>query len=224
MKEDGISIDIDNGSKFILFKTIKQAIELGFRGNIRVFLSPSHHGYRIKLPGGMSKYNNIQLRALLNDDPFRMRFSIKREALGNSNLDIAFDWKEGSGFTEEITNAIPFGEIDNITTIEELGNLADNTNIPVKPCFMTIFETTEQFYEDTLKTVLEDIKSKDPSFRFSKRMSISRNSHADYNIVIYSPDKDTAHKRGMWFKHKGLIPEVSDFSGYWVKEMKIKRV
>lgn len=54
------------------------------------------------------------------------------------------------------------------------------------------YATVIELNEKNLK-VCEDIAKKDNSFKFIKSSG---------KIIIYSDSKDTAIKRGMWFKYK----------------------
>lgn len=59
---------------------------------------------------------------------------------------------------------------------------------------------------DEIKRVCEDIRSKDSSFDF--KIVKSKSLRYDYTLIVYSPDKDTAHRRGVW-----LINRVAALRG-----------
>jgi len=68
-----------------------------------------------------------------------------------------------------------------------------------------------------IRTIMEDIKFRDPTFKYGiyhpEEPPLSEKY--TYILVIESPDKDTAHRRGYW-----CISKIKELQGslYWVKK------
>ena len=208
------TVDIDSSSVRRLILTIKKALALGLKV-IRAEVSPSGFGFHLWLEReGIGEIDAIIYRALLDDDPYRLRYSLKRFALGGSP-DICFDWKAGKRSRkirldlEEIKRT-SLRNIDRIVKKYEkrLKGL-------VKKSYLTIFEI-EDGREEEIKKILNDIREKDGSFRFKIYPNLYKEGKTKKIAVIFSKDLDTAHKRGTWFMHKVGI------KSYWVKEIERK--
>lgn len=64
-------------------------------------------------------------------------------------------------------------------------------------------------YETTLLKLMA-IAEKDDTFRYN--IVDSYIDEFDYIVIVYSNDRDTAHKRGLWLVDKAHIGER-----YWIK-------
>lgn len=68
---------------------------------------------------------------------------------------------------------------------------------------------------DRLEEICNNIRAKDNTFRFSLR----RSNLPQYRwiLIVWSSDRDQAHKRGMWLIHKTGVDGLL----YWVHEKDI---
>lgn len=215
-----ITIDIDSAKKETLLLTLWKAINLDLDVE-RVLISPSGMGYHIVLRSkdAKSPIEALMIRALLDDDPYRLRYSLKKLALG-VKPDILFDEKRYTNGTIKKAREIEIDldKLKKLKTPEEVISVAGKLKLPhVKSVWITVFEIPDERKEEILQ-VLSDIRERDPSFRFKIKPNLYQHGKTESIALIYSPDKDTAHKRGMWLKSK------LNLEGYWVKEIKRKEV
>jgi len=206
------TIDIDSNNISRLLKTIWKAVRMGVKIE-KIAISPSGKGFHVVVssPNIKTDMDNIVVRALLDDDPYRIRYSLKRMAFGGK-VDILFEAKEG-GCEREIDLGINFNELEKMN-LEEVMELAEKMKekIPVGSYYALIFEIPDEKFDD-IKETLEDIAARDPSFKFSIRRNLYKKGKTEYIGVVICPDKDTAHKRGVWLIHNVGI------KGYWIKQI-----
>ncbi len=97
---DYITVDIDDLNFYRLFYAYLNAKEI-LKDNIKeikTFWSPSGRGFHLKifLNKPIPLIDNIIFRAVLLDDPHRIRYSLKKYFMGvYSGVDICFDYKNG---------------------------------------------------------------------------------------------------------------------------------
>jgi len=95
-----ITVDIDNLDFYKLFYAYLNAKEI-LKDNIKeikTYWSPSGRGFHLKifLKKSIKLIDNILIRSCLNDDPFRLRYSLKKYFMGAySGVDISFNYKNG---------------------------------------------------------------------------------------------------------------------------------
>jgi hypothetical protein len=211
-----ISIDIDSTSAVAVYKTIWKGLRLGLHLDV-VEVSPSGSGFHVIFKDDVSPISNIIYRALLEDDPYRLRHSIIRMFM-NSQVDICF-WAKAEGVSKVVypssENFINLEEIEKAETVEEVVKLAEASKLnelKVKS-YATVIPFNGSELKDKIDKVINDIMDKDKSFR--ARIYPSYLPNFDFVLVAFSPDKDTAEKRGMWLVKKAF-PEGHY---YWIKEM-----
>jgi len=88
-----ISIDVDEYTE--VPKVLYKAVNLFGKENVKVYVTSSGIGFRICINGKFSPLENIFYRALLGDDPYRLRYALRRYLATGSPfvLDIAFEYK-----------------------------------------------------------------------------------------------------------------------------------
>ena len=219
-KAASASIDIDSGSVKRLLLSLKKLLDLGLKIE-RVEISPSKTGFHIIVSHpDLTLLDVIAIKALADSDPYALRFAIKRLAL-DSIVDICFERKGMSKERESIPIDIDLNELKqiDIKDIKSLNKLVEKYEKELKPMmkktFMTIFEIPDE-REDEIKEILGDIADKDKSFRYKVYPNLYKDGKTKKIAVVFSKDEDTAHKRGMWFKHKVGI------DSYWVKTLERK--
>lgn len=219
-----IGIDIDTRSYSRLLKIIRKIHDMGY--DYRVFISPSGLGFHIKVNADLGFWDNILLRAFLDDDAYRILFSLKRayidKKLGNANdsYDIIFNIKNKK-YEKEITQFIPRELPDDE---ELLKGIADEVEKKVKmqyglvKCFVTCIPVSDEVVEH-VRSVLDDIANADASFRYKVYPSFYKEH--DWIVAVFSDNVDTANKRGLLLC-KRYFKEYK--FRFWVKELKQKVV
>lgn len=101
MKINYITVDIDGLNFHKLFYAYLNAKEvLGDNiKEIKILWSPSGRGFHLKifLNNQIDLIDNIIIRAVLNDDPYRLRYSLKKYFMKvYSAVDVSFDYKNKS--------------------------------------------------------------------------------------------------------------------------------
>lgn len=215
-----ISIDLDSNNVTALLRSVKKALALGV-DVYRVEISSSGKGFHIV--GKIESDNEneaLAIRALCGDDARRIRYSLCRNYLGGA-LDICFDWKQGR---RSRLLALPMGAIKKtgILKIKEGSKLVEQVQAIVAPAlkksFMTIFELNDDKIDEA-NIILPGIAEKDDSFRYKIASNTLPKGHTKFVGIIFSPDKNIAHKRGCWLKDKsGIVYKKL----YWVKESSVK--
>jgi len=213
-----ITVDLDTSSKAQLLLSLWKALRMGLKIK-EVRISPSGYGFHIILDGeGKTPLEALKIRALLDDDPYRLRYSLKRLFLG-SKPDILFD--EKIVYPERIAKKarrihVDLKKLKNLKTPEEVINMSRQIDIPhVKSIWVTIFEIPDEKLEE-IQGILSDIRERDPSFRFKIKPNLYKGGKTSRIGVVYSIDKDTAHRRGVWLVNKLKL------DGYWVKKIDVK--
>ena len=209
------SIDIDSINIKRLLKTLKKALDLGLKV-LGVRISPSRRGFHVLLKKDeLGVEELIKYRALLDDDPYRLRYSLKRWALGGE-VDVCFERKAGK---DAIPIQIDLDELKEIDVLEvdklvekykkKFGNL-------LRKSFLTIFEIQDKNLEH-VKEVLGDIAERDSSFRYKIYPNLYKKRKTKFIGVVFNKDLNEAHRRGTW-----LTKNVSGINSYWIKELERK--
>lgn len=229
-----IGIDLDTGETYSLLKTYFRAKSMFPNKVIKVLYSPSGRGFHLRINSTEKNVlTHLYKRAMLGDDPYRILFSLKRYGMGGKNAyNIMFRYKNSGmekpldidgilrGYGAEVGEIMEGIKNKEPEVDEEVRKLAEqiDESESIRPIrtWITCFALSREQGEVAKKTC-GDIAEKDSSFRWRLHKSFYPNH--DCVLVIYSPDKDTAHKRGTWFNKK-----VPSFKGvlYWVKEIKGK--
>jgi len=130
MKLNRITVDLDISDKYTaIFKLVKAliyAVNKYGRDRVKVYVTPSGRGFRIKIfDVEVDPFTNLLERAVMDDDPYRILYSLKRYAAsGNPDeLDVEFFWKKYLGQNyEAYVKEVPISEI---LTEEEFKKLSE---------------------------------------------------------------------------------------------------
>lgn len=108
---DRITIDIDYYKS--VPRTLLKAIDIFGYNNVKLYLSSSGTGFRLEIKGKFSPLENLYYRAILEDDPYRLRYSIVRYfSTDNPDLlDISFYYKVSFGRYSNTIREIPIREL-----------------------------------------------------------------------------------------------------------------
>jgi hypothetical protein len=210
------SVDLDTTSVRRLLLVLKSALNMNLEIK-KIEISPSRRGFHIILDGGKDEFDILCKRALLWDEAIRLRYSLKRLALG-SKVDICF-FRKGGKNSIDVTNHFNLNEIKNDEIDEKIVKKYEEKIKPLmKDCWITCIGLKEELKE-TISEICSDIKARDKSFDF--KIYESYFPKYDYLLVIFSKNRDQAYQRGEWFK-RILKAELGIDILYWVKEKKEK--
>jgi len=222
-----ISVDIDDTSERRLLMSWLMAKKFFSDSKVEVRYSPSHTGFHLIVHKEVSLLDNLLWRSMLNDDPNRIRFSLKRLFMDPDEkyIDLLFDYHKGG--KAEVLNLERFlrpfqpkirkilknwdkGGIDKM--VNEIANKIEGT-LPTKKVFITsiAFNTIE--LRDKIRKICEDIhegtesRPGDTSFRWKiyqnylegAKLGDSTQPQPEFMLSIFSPTKDQAFQRGEWF-------------------------
>lgn len=147
---------------------------------------------------------------ILCHNSVRLRYSLKRNALGGKE-DVIFDWKEGGGYSKDITHLFNLKKIHkmNLNEVIEMSKklqpLIEKAGL--KDQFACWWELPEKQLE-LAKQVFQDIRQVDKSFNWTIYGNFMTNKRTKFIAAVYASNEDQAHKRGTWLKYK--IPKKYD--------------
>jgi hypothetical protein len=230
-----IWIDIDSFNAKQLVRILIKAMKLPEYEDFALRVSSSGFGFLLKIyfKEDIDYFKHFIYRAILEDDPYRLRLALMKYYLGERKwLDLAFQEKD-EGKAKEITHLIKkyeneIKEIVNLINKNEKINIIDEKVEEVskklekelKIFKKELFSTNIGFnkkLKEKIEKVCMDTFEKDPTFRY--RIFQSYFPKYDYVLTFYSNNRDQAHKRGIWFCKKIFKDEKLQ---YWVKEIKSK--
>jgi hypothetical protein len=126
-----VTIDIDH-VRALPMPLLKAVVKFGY-DNVKLYKTPSGTGFRIVIFGEFTPLENILIRSILEDDPYRIRFALHRYLISGQVdvLDVAFWYKYNKnvgydGFIQEL----PLKEIVTEKAIENYlnGNISEAYN------------------------------------------------------------------------------------------------
>lgn len=221
-----IGVDLDTTDIYDFLLAYFKARIMFPKDVIETEVSSSGRGFHIIIHRDNTILENIFYRALLNDDGRRLVLSL-RKFYANNNMgyfDLIFSNKGGKEVRKFDMKRIlePYKDDvkyikDNWGTTEALKKIEELSN-KVKIPLMDMWTTAIKFKGSELKNriiqICNDITIQDNSFKYT----VTYDYFSDgYQLVIFSPDKDTAHKRGLLFVKKYL--EDVEGLGYWVRRI-----
>jgi hypothetical protein len=191
--------------------------------NVKAYVSPSGFGVKLKINVECrDAAENLKERALLWDDPYRLRYSLKRWALGGGDtVDICFDEKDGRKMGEEITDKLRsiLSRLGDDPSIDELDTAAeglrDMINEKLKKRVYGCILFNEDHVKERMEKICGDIAAKDPTFKWYIHLSL----HPEWRwkLVVEAEDRDKAWRRLTWLKNKTELRSVKTMM--WVKEV-----
>lgn len=224
-----IGVDIDNNNIYELLFRYFQARDMFPDSHIDVEVSSSGKGFHIIIYKENTILENIFYRALLNDDDRRLILSLRKLYMNNNMpyFDLIFNKKGGketikinlekilSDYKEDVDYIKErWGTNEALDRIRELSKKIEKY-IPVKSVWTTCIKFEGEELKEKIEKVCEDIYLKDESFKY--RIFPDYQTKSGYQLVIFSPNMDIAHKRGLLFVKK-YFKEVEGL-GYWVRKV-----
>ena len=210
-----ITIDLDSYRS--VPRALVKAIELFDIKNIRLYKTSSGTGFRIEIIGEFTPLENIYYRCVLDDDPYRLRFSIRRY-LGTGNidlLDIAFYYKEQIGGYGNFITEIDLRDIID----DEILYAIKNSTVPYENLYAVLEERLLKFvgkiklWSIVIPAKKEYIEKISDNFR---KYKILKDPYYEDRVIFYKVSNiDLVEK----FKELG-IPVIT----YNVKEIAQKEV
>lgn len=223
-KVEHLGIDIDRASKYDLMLTYFKCKKAFPESPITMEISASGKGFHVIVQKEMTVLENIMWRARFGDDQRRLMFSLAKFAHDPEIpfFDLIFSKKYGKNVTQiEIEELLePHKEtvqkiMDSWGTDEALAllkELSDNVEIKVERYWTTSIKIPEKS-KDALVKKMNEIAMVDETWKW--RVFPNFLGHG-YILIVYSPDMDHAHRRGVW-----LINKVDELKGYkyWVRRI-----
>lgn len=224
-----IGIDLDTSSIFEMLR-IYFLLKAKFGNKVHVFLSPSGKGFHIKIDESVSVIEDIFIRALYNDDPYRLRYSLKRFYVSRDPnvLDILFDVKTGkerkkldmdkilAQYKEEVDEILKLIKQECYEEVDSMINeLSKKVNIPISELYVGCIAFKSNDVMNEIKKICSDIAMKDEMFKFSIMKSFLPDW--DWILLIYADNKDDAWKKITWFVNKTILKNIDKV--FWVKRL-----
>jgi len=228
MSQTCLSVDID-GLRFRHLFLAYYKLKRDFPdAEIRVCFSPSGKGFHLKatIPKKLSPLEVLKIKAILGDDPYRIRYELKKMYAGCKIVEICFTQK--NDMVEKEFSDFPYEELEALTknpnpkeVLEKIENIAERYYKKYcrnkVMCWLCVLPFDNKFYEDTLviekiREICFDIKEKDENFKFKIYKNVYPKIKESHLLVLFCSSKDEAHKKGMWF-----INKTPFFKRYWVK-------
>jgi len=214
-----VSVDLDRASPALLLRAYLSAKRIIPNVPIEVFASPSGVGFHIKIHKSVTIEENLKLRALLWDEPYRLYYALKKWALNpqEAYIDLVFndknDGKEKRIDMEAILN--PYRkEVQKIEELVQNGE-TDKGEELVQRIAKAIEPELDKhkrkqfvgciaFKTDELREQLEEIcmkiMEKDNSFRY--KCYPAWWPGWDWILAIFGDDKNKLWKKLVWFKNR----------------------
>ena len=204
-------------------------------GDLTVTFSPRGVGYHIKIPRDVGVMENLKIRALLWDDPYRLLYAFKKWTLNPDEkyVDLCFDEKVGRKETtldllgmiyelespEFVTTLLYLIRKERVEEADKMVNqLAEKLNPHLNkirgPMFVGCIAFNGDPLRERLADICTDISGKDPTFKW--RMYPCFFPEFDWVLSLFGHDKDHLWKRLVWLKNKTELKEAE--TRLWVKE------
>jgi len=219
-----LGLDLDRMSKYDLLLTYFKCRKLFPDAKIEVKISGSGKGFHIIVHETMSVLENILWRTRLGDDARRMMFSLAKFA-HNPELpffDLMFSEKFGKSTKQvDVEGILEHHKEDtdyiwanwgSEEALHRLRDLSEKAEIAIERYWTCSFKIPAE-KKDAIVEKMKNISEKDETFKW--RVFPNFLGHG-YILIIYSPDMDTSHKRGVWIKNK--IVEMKGYK-YWVRRI-----
>lgn len=218
-KVDYIGLDYDDlDIQKFLFNYFRIKKEFP-KAKIETELSSSTRGLHIIIHQKCTIKENFRYRVMFNDDIVRLGLSLSKLLMNPEEkyVDLIFDSKGGKEVTKLNMKELLKNDKELVALIEKniekedvwdyLEKLATSIQheLPTKELWTTCIQFKGDTLKQKLRKVCEDITNKDPTFQW--RIWINYQAKTmDYVLIVFSGNKDQAHKRGMWITKKS-IPE-----------------
>lgn len=234
-----VSVDLDRANLVIFLRAYFSAKRLLPGVPSEVTVSPSGVGMHLKLFKEVTVEEDLKLRALLWDDPYRLYYALKKWALNGKEeyVDLVFDEKnEGLEVLVPLEDILKphEKEVKNINELldqgkneeadEEVKKLAKAIEPQIaeykKPCFVGCIAFKGDQLREDLEKICTGIAQRDDTF--SWKMYPQWMPEWDWLLALFGDNKDRLWKRLVWLKNKakkdGKLLLKDAETRMWVKE------
>jgi len=217
-----VSVDLDRASPVLLLRAYLTAKRMHPNVPIEVFVSPTGVGFHIKIRKQVSIEEDLKIRALLWDEPYRLYYALKKWALNPEEeyIDLVFDEKNDgkekpidleamlqpySRDSQQINEFVQNGEAEKAEPIlfkvakAIEPELDKHKHKQYVGCIA--FKTDE--LRDQLEEVCKKIMEKDASF--SWKIYPCWFPEFDWILAVFTDDKQLAWKKIVWLKNNAYI-------------------
>ena len=215
MKEIWLDLDVISIRKLcrilISAKYLNKVPDVEIPKSIKVFRTKKGYHVGCSFDKEISAIDHFMYRALLNDDPYRIKFSLQRLAYDPEGIDVTFDLKESIYPQKE---AFIRQDISNIMDYVE--ESIDETEKKIKEAFE--FETVIKFItvipidQDEIERVIESLEEKNiRDWRFQFALAEKEKFY-----IVFGDCKTSgqAFAKGMSFKEKIKTKRRT----FWIKK------
>lgn len=228
-----VSVDLDRADLVMFLRAYFSAKRLLPNVPIEVTVSPSGVGLHLKLFKEVTVEEDLKLRALLWDDPYRLYYALKKWALNKNEeyVDLVFDEKNKGKErpvpledilkphekeVETINDLLEKGE--NEKADEEVKKLAKEIEPQLssykRPQYVGCIAFNGNDVREKLEKVCADIAAKDTTFTY--RYYPCFFPEHEWIVAIIDTDKDRLWKRLTWLKNKTALKNLK--TPLWIKD------
>ena len=236
-----ISVDLDRASPVLLLRSYLSAKRMFPNIPISTYVSSSGVGFHLKIPIKVSIEENLKIRALLWDEPYRLYYALKKWALNpdEAYIDLVFDEKCGGKEklidleamlnpykkeVQQINEYVRNGETDKAEEVLQKVAKAIEPELDKhkKPQFVGCLAFKTDELREQLEEICKKIMEKDSSF--SWKIYPAWWPGWDWILALFGTDKNKLWKKLVWFKNRAkkgnkLILKDAD-TRLFVKERK----
>lgn len=236
-----VSVDLDRASVTLFLRAYLSAKRILPNIPIKTFVSASGVGFHIKIYKQVTVIEDLKLRALLWDEPYRLYYALKKWALNPAEryIDLVFDEKNDGVETpidlehilepykkevEKINQLANEGKTDDAEAVlRDVAKKIEPALSPYKkPQFVGCIAFKSEQLHDELEEICMKIMEKDPTF--SWKLYPCWFPEFEWILAVFADSKERAWKRITWLKNRAkkddkLILKDAD-TRLFVKERK----
>lgn len=217
-----VSVDLDRASPVLLLRAYLSAKRMFPDVPIEVFVSPSGVGFHLKIHKQVSIEENLKVRALLWDEPYRLYYALKKWAMNPQEeyIDLVFDEKNDrkeklvdleamlkpyKTEVEKINGLVQNGETDKADEVLQKVAKAIEPELDKHKHKQYVgcvaFKTDE--LRDQLEEICKKIMEKDKTF--SWKLYPCWFPEFDWILAVFTDDHKKAWKKIVWLKNNAYI-------------------
>lgn len=228
-----VSVDLDRASPVLLLRAYLCAKRMFPDVPLEVLVSPSGVGFHLKIHTKVSIEENLKIRALLWDEPYRLYYALKKWALNPQEeyIDLVFDEKnDGKEKCIDLEAMLkPYEkEVEEINKLVKEGK-TEEAELIVQTVAKKIEPELSKYKKrqwvcciifrgdglrDKLEEICGDIAAKDSTWSY--RMYPWWAPEFDWCLALFTDDKDKGWKRLVWLKNKTPLKDTE--TRMWCKE------
>lgn len=214
-----VSVDLDRASPVLLLRAYLTAKRMFPNVPIQVFVSASGVGFHLKIPIQVTIEENLKIRALLWDEPYRLYYALKKWALNprEQYIDLVFDEKCGGkekpiplddmlkpykADIDKIYKHIQNGQTEKAE--EHIQKIAKQIEPKLakykKPQWVGCIAFKGDQLRDNLEEICKNIMEKDSTF--SWKLYPCWWPGFDWILAVFADSKNKAWQRIVWLKNK----------------------